>query len=900
MKDLLLNDIQSPLEIDGQKVIDIERSDSSENGAENFVNLQGELKRSISETDMDTTSKKVKLSESSDSISTPDSPEASEFTPVVDSQPDDTPSDDRNETSAPEEGMSKETPETDERSETEYPAEIVSKYLKLEALPSIIPSLPSLTRNEKHELENCLQIEKFGGWREDWIGNLAFADEDIANPDTNSREKGKQPLFRWAEKSKVGLKLLNCIIRFVYHLDETPKQAKKVLACADPTSANSIQDAVRRVSYDPIVLQEDGWTTQKSPTFTGASGCSHRIGEMVFWQGYTGVVIAYTHDDQYGDLWKAMWIEEFDTFDLEAEELDDARKKYERRKKLKEQRMLSSKPSADATRRSVRQSSADFSVKGIEHGIVLAVSYSRGSRPGVFWPARVVHFSEMTNSQSKRGKQKQKVEVVFLAPYWNASPLSYRSGRESYSETLSRHGNSIFNSGPLFELETIDASEESIQEYPYDGNQGLDIDQLRTSFKFAGLPKAAFPRFLDSHRLALALKTFSQKIMKSTPGIDELQKASAGLFEAHPISGQTADFPASVLNLPFEHILSEIPEVDSDDPDPTYNDLTSNTEPVLQLGLMLDSMKPPNCWGLRQDATLQDKESPQRISHPMPFASPSIPMKVDSINGELSSATLDRFTAGLSSLTSLFSENDDESSWRALLLKSLSNLLCQVPNVPSDSDILSTELKRAQCKALIRLWIVVKVHGEELIASFLQRTSGPYLIDWRKVCERVYKYITNAFSSKGVGNSVSWVLTDSVCNEHRTSDGCFERPVRLPAALKAAKQAGAGKSDKIQMMTSVKERYIEMAESQVIRRAHSKAYLQRIKKRCLSVPDKRDVVPLTEDSDGNGGEDTSKLSLSCFACEDNIILNFVFASLQRGQGAHGRLQLLGLVLQYRL
>ena len=87
MKDLLLNDLQSPIEIDGQKVIDIERSDSTENGAENDVNLQGELKRSISETDMDTTSKKMKLSESSDSISTPDSPEASEFTPVVDSQP---------------------------------------------------------------------------------------------------------------------------------------------------------------------------------------------------------------------------------------------------------------------------------------------------------------------------------------------------------------------------------------------------------------------------------------------------------------------------------------------------------------------------------------------------------------------------------------------------------------------------------------------------------------------------------------------------------------------------------------------------------------------------------------------------------------------------------------------
>lgn len=153
----------------------------------------------------------------------------------------------------------------------------------------------------------------------------------------------------------------------------------------------------------------------------------------------------------------------------------------------------------------------------------------------------------------------------------------------------------------------------------------------------------------------------------------------------------------------------------------------------------------------------------------------------------------------------------------------------------------------------------MQTHGEELISSFKQNQSSPYLIDWRKLCERVYKYITIAFSSKGIGNKVSWILTDSLCNEHRTSNGCFERPVRLPAAIKAAKEVGAGKSDKIKLMPSVKERYIEMAETQVIRRAHSKAYIQRIKKRCLSVSDKRDVVPLTEDSDGNGGEDTSEL-----------------------------------------
>ena len=601
-----------------------------------------------------------------------------------------------------------------EKPDTEIPLEIVSKYLKLEPLPSNSSNLKSLTKAEKQELEEYLQIEKDGGWREDWIGNLAFADKDIPNPDAKSREKGKKPLFRWAEKSKVGLKLLNNLVRFVYGLDETPEQAKKVLASADPLSAHSIQDAVRRVSYDPVVLQEDGWTTTKSSSSIGSSGGPYRIGEMVFWQGYTGVVIAYIHDDHLGDLWKAMWLEEFDTFDLEAEELDEARKKYERRKKLKEQKMVSSptkqsNTDVQGTRRSGRNLSAEFSVKGIEHGIVLAVSYSRGSRPGVFWPARVVHFSEMKSSQFKRGSQKQKIEVVFLAPYWNAAPNTSRSGKESYSETLSRHGNSIFNSGPLFEVETIDASEESIQEYPYDGSKGLDIDQLRTSFKFVGLPKAAFSRFVDSHRLALGLKNYSQKVMKSTSGIDELHLTSASLFEAHPIAAKTCDFPAAVLHLPFEHILSELPDIDSDDPDPYYDDLKTNEEPVVQLGAILDSMKPPNCWGLGKGEGKSDTESPQRISHPNSFASPLIPLKLETVDGEISPVTLDRFTTGLSALNALLSETDDESSMSALLLKNLNQLLSKVPSDSSEVKKLSTEVKRSRCNALVKLWIVVKV-----------------------------------------------------------------------------------------------------------------------------------------------------------------------------------------------
>lgn len=152
-----------------------------------------------------------------------------------------------------------------------------------------------------------------------------------------------------------------------------------------------------------------------------------------------------------------------------------------------------------------------------------------------------------------------------------------------------------------------------------------------------------------------------------------------------------------------------------------------------------------------------------------------------------------------------------------------------------------------------------------MISSYNRGTSEPFLIDWRRACERIYKYITLAFSSDGFGNGVSWVLTDSLCNLHLTSSECFERAIRLPAALKAAKEAGAGKSDSIQLMTAVKGKYLDLAEKNVIRRAHKKTYLQRIKKKCMSVSNEKEVVSLTEDSDGNGGQDTSTYD-PCLSC----------------------------------
>lgn len=742
---------------------------------------------------------------------------------------------------------------------TAYTESVISQYVDLHPLPDTVDALPPLTNAERKELERYLEFSKDETWREDWMGNLAFADKEIYNPDGKSRERSKKPLFVWAEKGKVSLKLLNNLVRHVYNLEEVPLHAKKILAHADPKSVTSVQEAVRRISYDPVVLENDGWTTVRSSEPIGASGGPHRIGDKVFWQGYEGIVIAYVHDNDMGDLWKAMWLEELDTFDLEAEELEDARRRFERKMKQKEQQAVKGAGSVASTkqdtvpeRRSGKALSADFHVEGIEHGIILAVSFSRGARPGVFWPARVMHFSELQNVGSqKRLTMKHKLDVVFLAPYWNTPTNSGNRNRsESYADTIQKHGNSIFNAGPLFELESIDASPESIQAYPYDPDRGLDLDELSSSFRFAGLPKAAFSRFVQSHRLALGLKTYSQKIMQSTVAT-EIDKTTASLFEAHPLAGQTPRFPDAVLHLPFEFILSHLPPVPSGS-EMSFSQV--DKEPALQIGVILEAMKPPTCWGQGDSFSLHvTKEAPESQPLLQPFASPTVALSFEKkyTNGTMS---VDPFLAGLDTLAN--SLGNPNESMSKLLVENLNQLLSKVPAGHDDLAALSLDDKKGQLRALVRLWIMVKTHGEELISSSSSIKAMSCLLDWRLACERIYKHITLTLTSEGFGNGLSWVLSDTLCNLHVTSNECFERAVRIPAAMKAVKQVAADNESRLKVMQSVRQRYLEIAEKEVIRRAHTKTYLRRIKKKCDSVNKEGEIVALTADSDNHGGEDT--------------------------------------------
>lgn len=125
--------------------------------------------------------------------------------------------------------------------------------------------------------------------------------------------------------------------------------------------------------------------------------------------------------------------------------------------------------------------------------------------------------------------------------------------------------------------------------------------------------------------------------------------------------------------------------------------------------------------------------------------------------------------------------------------------------------------------------------------------------EWRRCCERIYKYLCASKNVVGHEAGASLVITDSRCNLHLTSSECFERPVRLPAAMKAVRQAKGN----IQIVHAVDDKYMELAERKIILKAHKRSYIRRFKKRCFAATQGA-IISLTEDSEGNGGEDTSK------------------------------------------
>ena len=269
----------------------------------------------------------------------------------------------------------------------------------------------------KAELENSLQLgDKYDyseddGWKKDWSGNLHLFEKDVVvNSGYATKHSGiqpfKLPFYEYVAKSSAenqGLRGLELLFAYVYHTNGCPAMARKILAHAlsKPSKSNEqrldfIIDAIRRITYDPAVLKEDGWITKKAETPQGAMGGAHLIGKRIIWQRHDAVIIAFTPDETWGSLWKALWIEDLDTFDLEADEVKEALIKYEK-KQARLQKKAATNTAVVVAGSTRKQATAKYLVPGIEHGIVLALS---ARSKGVLWPARILHVSEMTTSYS--------------------------------------------------------------------------------------------------------------------------------------------------------------------------------------------------------------------------------------------------------------------------------------------------------------------------------------------------------------------------------------------------------------------------------------------------------------------------------------------------------------------
>ena len=523
------------------------------------------------------------------------------------------------------------------------------------------PPLKPLNAYEKSELERLLQFKNLDKtsfddyWRDDWGGNLQLVDKEI----TMNREQilripslkaEKMPFRDWVcsrakDSGSAAFRGIKLLFSFVYHLEDTPATAKKILAhslhryARDATERSEhISSCIRRISYDPGVLQEDGWTIEKAESPVGASGGSYLIGNHVIWSGFEAVVIAFVKDEEIGDLWKAMWVEDLETFDLEADELQDAAKKYQTKMAKKKSKIDKSKASSNVTHGTTVNKSvsgaklsqpststrfsatSNFNVEGIEHGIILASSYNENARMGVLWPARVVHVSELNGlgksaTTSRRSSQKNNIAVVFLAPYWNGSLPSKKSA--NFDETKN-----IYSNGPLFELDSVEVSSSTIQKYPYtDDFEKLSIEKLRDSFRFLGLPKIAFSRFLDSHRIAQALRIYSKNHITRT---NNDVNAFAALTDTHILAVKTAIFPRVVLDLPYEYIISKMPIPGQQASHSGSDDMEEDTEPVLRLNLITKAMTPPYFWMKDFDNLIKTNlpNSPQSSTPFSPIASP--------------------------------------------------------------------------------------------------------------------------------------------------------------------------------------------------------------------------------------------------------------------------------------
>ena len=590
-------------------------------------------------------------------------------------------------------------------------------------------------------------------------------------------------------------------------------------------------------------------------------------------------VIAHTPDETFGSLFKAVFVEDLECFDLEPGELQNAMKKWQMKQRAKARKRQANPPrsSKPAPLGSTRFSAtANFTVEGIESGIVLATPTSRAAQ-NVFWPARVRHVSENDDvpsgkpAGSKRTMSKNQVHLIFLAPFWNS--------QDSTKKTKPSEVSDLYSLGPLFEFDTIDVSEYTISKYPFDS---LSMAQVESSFRFLGLPKGAFPRFLDAHRLAVAFRLYSRKhIPKDLTLSEENVHASAALMECHSLSVRAPIYPDVALNLPIDYVLGKLPH-----PSELSFTLTStsmkdadedDSEPTIDIHSILQSMTPPSCFGMV--ASRQTEEGGNLLASPMRQQQILSPDKIFTPSGDRPPPP---------PLASEMAPEDDDSLWQTSKFASeylcnffqartndalsvvsgsqvegiLVSLISRLRHLSKETPGKTLDERRNVMKGLLHQILMSKSFGEDQIECCdvpPAQSKATLVAEWRKACERLYKRACSKLSSAedGHGNGTTAILTDSRCNGHVSQNGSFERNIRLPAAIKATRMAGAGVSKNVPLITSVEDSYLDIAEKSVIPKAHKMSYIKRLKAKCASISNDEFGVALTDDSDGEGGEDTT-------------------------------------------
>ena len=379
----------------------------------------------------------------------------------------------------------------------------------------------------------------------------------------------------------------------------------------------------------------------------------------------------------------------------------------------------------------------------------------------------------------------------------------------------------------------------------------------------------------------MALKYFASKENRKRRHSGTIDaEATANLTDTHPLSIKTFCYQDAMLNLPFEYILTSYPDPEQNQNESTDFSNDECKEPIMQLQRMLEALTPPNCWNTKSISGTPCAGTPSRqndggssISDPKwltPTMSPALntSMRANNISGEGTDLWgVDSFASEYL-LKHIKEPLDGKASPLYLLFEKLENLVTILNKMIVDSEHATTsdlDSRQRKLASVIVQCMTKKGQGEEAIFSItLPPTFNrqKVLIEWRKACERIYKRAVVRLGHMESGNGVTAVLTDSRCNSHITANGSFERAVRLPAAIRGAKNAGVGSEPALPLITKIEDEYLNLAEAKILPMAHKISYLKRMKTKITSLPQDAKGVPLTDDSEGEGGEDTSKFFLS--------------------------------------